>query len=100
MNEVVNMLLNVREVLQQTDSLLDENKYSEGFAYFVQKISVVQDYLLFLANGEFLPVEIINQMSDFLLQAIEHNDRLLLRDVVKYAMLDVAEQLLEGSQEE
>lgn len=83
-----------RIIVQQVLEQLDQKRTAEGFSLLIQQMQPVQDSIMELADGEFLLPEDIQQLSKYLLQALENKDAVLLYDVLKYALLDVLNQLL------
>ncbi|MEG0973056.1 MAG: hypothetical protein RSE55_09830, partial [Lachnospiraceae bacterium] len=59
-----------------------------------QQMRIMELAILQLGTGGYVPVDEINEMTNFLVQAMENRDGVLLRDIMKYAMLDVLNQLL------
>ena len=83
-----------RIIVQQVLEQLDQKRTAEGFSLLIQQMQPVQDSIMELADGGFLFPEDIQQLSKYLLQALENKDAVLLYDVLKYALLDVLNQLL------
>lgn len=96
MQEIEIILENMKGIFESIAGALEERKKNSAFQQLNENIDSIQEYILFFANNEILAIEQINQISLILVQAMQERDAVLLLDVIKYALLDVTNQLLEG----
>ncbi|MEG1362811.1 MAG: hypothetical protein RSC69_09705 [Lachnospiraceae bacterium] len=81
-------------VVQQIIESIDKNENKIAFQILSQQMRIMELAILQLGTGGYVPVDEINEMTNFLVQAMENRDGVLLRDIMKYALLDVLNQLL------
>ncbi|MEG1596525.1 MAG: hypothetical protein RR364_08815 [Lachnospiraceae bacterium] len=81
-------------VVQQIIESIDKSENKIAFQILNQQMRIMELAILQLGTGGYVPVDEINEMTNFLVQAMENRDGVLLRDIMKYAMLDVLNQLL------
>lgn len=89
-----------RELILRILPFLEEGNEREAFQQVNSNISTIQNTLVTLQSDQFLTPQQVEDMARFLVQALENKDRVLLEDVLEYALLDVMNQLLETKDEE
>lgn len=100
MDDVKLFLDSKKTILESITQSLEEKRRDEAFRKVGEYIQEIQQFILFLAQYEILSTDDVNQISNLLVQALQERDGVLLTDVIKYGLLDVTKQLLEGYSED
>lgn len=97
--EVMEFLHSVREAVMPILVHIEKGERSEAFSEYRKNIGAVNGFVIFLEENSVIAQEDLRQMLTNLVQAIEQEDLFLLEDILRYAVLDIIEQL-EGSDEQ
>ncbi len=72
---------------------IENKKNSEAFETLNKNIALIQNFILLLVDEGVIPEEDAIKLSEYVIQAMENRDGLLLFDVTKYALFSIYQQL-------
>lgn len=88
-------LLFIKTQIEKMEELWNQKKNEAAFQLFTLHMSEINEFLLWMEQEQVLVQKDYQNLLNYLLQAIENKDSVLLQDVTRYVLLDIINQLLE-----
>lgn len=84
---------NIRVELSNIVELIDAKDYKTVDKALAEYLKDISDYIVFLGTNNIIAIEELNALSKNMSSAIENKDYFLLKDVIKYALISVYDQI-------
>ena len=84
---------NIRVELSNIVELIDAKDYKTVDKALAEYLKDISDYIVFLGTNNIIAIEELNVLSKNMSSAIENKDYFLLKDVIKYALISVYDQI-------
>ena len=85
--------MEIRENMGMIVELIDEKRYKEAMALVRESFEGLKTLILYLGENNIIEINELTQLSENLVSSIENEDMFLLRDIMKYALISVYDQL-------
>ena len=85
--------MEIRENMGRIVELIDNKQYKEAMALVRESFEGLKTLILYLGENNIIEINELNQLSENLVSSIENEDMFLLRDIMKYALISVYDQL-------
>lgn len=84
---------NIRVELSNIVELIDAKDYKTVDKALAEYLKDISDYIVFLGTNNIIAIDELNVLSRNMSSAIENKDYFLLKDVIKYALISVYDQI-------
>lgn len=84
---------NIRVELSNIVELIDAKDYKTVDKALAEYLKDISDYIVFLGTNNIIAIDELNALSKNMSSAIENKDYFLLKDVIKYALISVYDQI-------
>ena len=84
---------NIRVELSNIVELIDAKDYKTVDKALAEYLKDISDYIVFLGTNNIIAIEELNALSKNMSSAIENKDYFLLKDVIKYVLISVYDQI-------
>ncbi len=97
--DVMEFLEIVKNTVLSILAKIDNGERKAAFQLYREEVGKINAFMMFLEENRIIGEKELQELLKFTVQALENEDAFLLEDVLKYAILDIIEQL-EGATEE
>jgi len=87
-------LLALKAEIKKMDELWAKKQNEQAFQLFLRQMKEINEFLIWVDQERVIDEDAFQSLVKYLFQSIENRDSVLLEDVVRYALLDIINQLL------